>query len=314
MKAILRLLHVLERVAQVKMSTSEITCCSKPSRVSNKGKPHRARTASEPGEIYIITNKINKKKYVGQAYSFKTDGKPYGSKERWNGHKNDARVMRRANEGVRLELPEELCDVSKPARGCRALSSAINKYGEDNFELEVILRCGSDQLDHYEAKFIDMYNSLAQNGHGYNLRSGGNGNGRADDTTRQLMSDAHRGEKHHMFGKHHSEASKAKISKTLQNITRMDFDGVTVLPRGIKAVNDAGNVGYVLLRHMMLTNNTKVQFSATRARADADKSLLTSLLAKCVFYLKYLDKCAVCGDMPMSKKDVIKAFASNIVI
>lgn len=56
-----------------------------PGRISNIGKPHRPRTALEPGEIYMILSKVNGKKYIGQVLSLSRTGKPYGTHARWIG-------------------------------------------------------------------------------------------------------------------------------------------------------------------------------------------------------------------------------------
>lgn len=289
--------------------SSDMEICKVSGRTSNLGKPHRARTASEQGEIYMIRNKINKKKYIGQAYSFKTDGKPHGAKERWNGHKHDARVLHKRDMVDQLE---ETCDdLSTSRRGCRALSHAINKYGEQNFELEIILMCGADQLDHYEAVFIDLHNSLASNGRGYNLKSGGNGNGRADDTTRKLMSEAHSGDKHHCFGVPCPEETKAKISATLSNITRYDVDLITELPRYMKTLNDAGNVGYVIVGHPLLAKGIRAQFSSNRIISDSDSTIVGILREKTIFYLNHLNACFSTGDQAIPKLTFMKTFRGH---
>ena len=60
------------------------------------------------GSLYKITNKVNNKMYIGITFQ----NPPI---KRWNGHKSKAR------NGGRLPLYE-----------------SIRKYGEDNFEFEVI--------------------------------------------------------------------------------------------------------------------------------------------------------------------------------
>ena len=71
-----------------------------------------------------------------------------------------------------------------------------------------------EELDEWEQYYINFYNTLSPNG--YNLQEGGRG-GLPSDETRRKMSDSHKGlctgEKHPMFGKHHSEESKKKMSQ-----------------------------------------------------------------------------------------------------
>lgn len=50
---------------------------------------------------------------------------------------------------------------------------ALNKYGNDNFDWEVIYECGNEvELSNAEIKFISEYNSIEN---GYNLTTGGEG-------------------------------------------------------------------------------------------------------------------------------------------
>lgn len=89
-------------------------------------------------EIYKITNKINKKIYIGQSIN---------SSIRFAGHKSNAK---------------------KPHRNS-AIDKAINKYGAENFELEII-----EITEDYNARekfWIKFYNSLVP--HGYNIMEGG---------------------------------------------------------------------------------------------------------------------------------------------
>lgn len=106
------------------------------------------------GVIYIISNNINKKQYIGQAISISSNGRKRGSYKRWIEH------VKNANSKI-FE--------------CRLLENAINKYGADNFIVEDLIICNIEQLNMYENIFINSYNTLYPNG--YNLMTGG-GNGR----------------------------------------------------------------------------------------------------------------------------------------
>lgn len=89
-------------------------------------------------EIYKITNKINGKIYIGQSVN---------SLIRFAGHKSNAK---------------------KPHRNS-AIDKAINKYGIENFELEII-----EITEDYNARekfWIKFYNSLVP--YGYNIMEGG---------------------------------------------------------------------------------------------------------------------------------------------
>ena len=89
--------------------------------------------------IYVITNSINKKVYVGQTW--KT------LEHRFNGHciKQKDKISR--------------------------IFNAINKYGRDNFKIECIAMCSDQETaDYLEILYIKEYNSIKT---GYNLRLGG---------------------------------------------------------------------------------------------------------------------------------------------
>lgn len=104
--------------------------------------------------VYLITNKINGKQYVGQTTN--------SVENRWREH-----------------------NWSK--NGCRALKNAINKYGKENFKIEEIYRTISlEELDEREKEFIIKFNTLAPNG--YNLKTGGN-RSKYSDETKKIMSD-----------------------------------------------------------------------------------------------------------------------------
>lgn len=97
------------------------------------------------GYIYKITNLINNKLYIGQVYNKSIE-------DRFNRHCEGA------------------CADSKSYLG-----RAINKYGKDNFKVELIEECYSVQeLNEREKYWIKYYNST--NGYiGYNLTPGGEG-------------------------------------------------------------------------------------------------------------------------------------------
>lgn len=116
--------------------------------------------------IYLITNIINGKKYVGQHCGTRDS--------RWKQHLAAA---------LKLEDP-------KP------LYAAMRKYGVENFKYEVLEELGKDAneklLDDREKHFIKEYNTFIGNGRGYNLTLGGDGTIGAfcRDQTKQKLSDS----------------------------------------------------------------------------------------------------------------------------
>ncbi len=93
------------------------------------------------GKIYLITNDINSKVYVGQ--TIQTLNK------RFNGH----------------------CCYSKSDRSVNMyIKRAIHKYGRDKFHIQLIEECPVNILNEREKYWINFYNSYNT---GYNLTLGG---------------------------------------------------------------------------------------------------------------------------------------------
>lgn len=133
--------------------------------------------------IYKITNKINGKIYIGQT--------THSIEKRWKEHCRD-------NDGC-------------------SIHNAIRKYGKENFTVEQIdVVCDRDELNKKEQYWIKFYDSMNKE-KGYNLTSGGD-HFEASEETKLKMSKALKGkfagEKHPMWGKHHTEESKLKMSKS----------------------------------------------------------------------------------------------------
>lgn len=93
--------------------------------------------------IYKITNLINGKKYVGK--TSKT------VKRRWNQHISDSK--------------KERCKD-------RPLYRAFNKYGIENFSIEIIEECKIEQSSDREQFWIKKFNTYKN---GYNATKGGDG-------------------------------------------------------------------------------------------------------------------------------------------
>jgi group I intron endonuclease len=122
--------------------------------------------------IYKITNKINLKSYVGQTIN--------NLEHRWYYHVK--------------------------SKNCKALHAAIEKYGKENFLLEILLECTSrKELDLKETELIKKHNTMSPNG--YNLRPGGNTSTHSAETRRKIS------EKRKGRSVPHTKESKRKISE-----------------------------------------------------------------------------------------------------
>ena len=93
--------------------------------------------------IYLITNTITKKVYIGQSNNME---------RRWSEH------MSRAFD------PNNNC-YDKP------LYRSIRKHGKDKFTLTVLCECTEEELNQKEEFYIQQYNCIVPNG--YNVLSGG---------------------------------------------------------------------------------------------------------------------------------------------
>ena len=162
------------------------------------------------GLIYLISNNINNKCYVGQTTQ--------KLEKRWKGHITDSR------------------------RNKTLFSRAIKKHGAKNFMITIIKTVNSmKELNELEAFFIKKFNTLKPSG--YNLDSGGgnfwrhssvgkkiseakkgqtiawNKNIPCSKETKQKISDSNKGRVSPMKGVKMSKETKKKLSITKKGIT-----------------------------------------------------------------------------------------------
>lgn len=107
------------------------------------------------GEVYVITNSVNNKKYVGQTVSHRKNRgvyKPFGSEGRLKDH-----------------ISEAICNTKR--NQCSFLNNAIRKHGAEAFSVRVLCRCPLEELDAEERKNIELENTMFPEG--YNLTPGG---------------------------------------------------------------------------------------------------------------------------------------------
>lgn len=111
--------------------------------------------------VYIVTNKINGKQYVG--YTTKS-----------------------LEERRKIHLYKSNSNSNK--HYFYLFKQAIRKYGIDNFNWEILERCSSiEECCEKEIYFINKYNTISPNG--YNLTKGGNG-GIASEVTKSKISNS----------------------------------------------------------------------------------------------------------------------------
>jgi group I intron endonuclease len=99
--------------------------------------------------------------------------------------------------------------------------NAIRKYGFENFRWEVLKECDSKEMLGLMETFMIMVHHSHWTENGYNMTWGGDGGEKGNhfnkgikhtDEWKKLMSEKFSGAGHPLFGKHHSESSKNKMS------------------------------------------------------------------------------------------------------
>ena len=185
--------------------------------------------------IYMYTNKINGKRYIGQTVNFN---------KRHIGHKSSS-------------MNEKIKDYHSP------FHDAIRKYGIDNFQIDILAENIENQLerDELESSFIKYFNTLCCNGCGYNISSGGGvyGNPYAGKTEEEMkkhgliQSEAKKGEKNPFYNKHGKDhpSSKKIVAVNIKTNEVFNFDS------GIDACNKLGEKYNVKLSNTKVIQNCK---------------------------------------------------------
>lgn len=115
--------------------------------------------------------------------------------------------------GVTSQRPEDRWANGKGYKGYRKFYPAIQKYGWDNFEHEILdIVYSPEEASEKEKYWIEKYHSN-QRDVGYNIEGGGYDHKAISEETRKLKSETHKGEKNGRYGKPVSKETRRKISK-----------------------------------------------------------------------------------------------------
>ena len=133
--------------------------------------------------IYVYVNKVNNKKYVGQTVKFK---------DRHRRHIRDNRYP---------------------------IDRAITKYGIESFYIYILKENIEtiEEMNYLEEKYIKEYNTIINEGHGYNISYGG-GNHTMNEITKKKLSESkkgkYKGENNPFYGKTHNDETRKILRET----------------------------------------------------------------------------------------------------
>ena len=157
------------------------------------------------GIIYMFTNKVNNKKYIGQTIS---------EKNRYYSH------------------------FYKGTKECQYFHAAISKYGKDNFDYEVLYRSElfedtkenkrliKKTLNDKEQFFIKKYNTVDRE-KGYNITIGGDG------TPGHKVSNNHKQKLHNLYIGTHYESKQKGIHRDNLNTVKVNLRKINYYKHGV---------------------------------------------------------------------------------
>jgi len=143
-------------------------------------------------------------------------------------------------DDFQVRLNGHMADVNNGRK--RHLYNAIRLYGWDQFTIEILYSFPKEgnwkeRLDELEIQEIAKRNTLAPNG--YNNETGGNRNKILHEDTKELMSEARSGERHFMFGKHHTEEARELLKEAnAKAVQQWSRDGKELI-RTFESVEEA---------------------------------------------------------------------------
>jgi group I intron endonuclease len=186
-------------------------------------------------------------------------------------------------------IGKRLREHSKMIPGCVALNSAIERYGFDKFQVEILLEANDSLLDTYERSCIEKYDTICPNG--YNIRSGGENSKHClescermrqsklgdknpnfgkprTDSAKQAISKAKSGKNHHFYGKTLTLEHKEALSNSHKKDSDLPMYMVKIKARPEHYTSD----GYAVVNHPIL----KTKYFTSKKLSDADKFALAN--------------------------------------
>jgi group I intron endonuclease len=196
--------------------------------------------------IYIFTNKINGKVYIGQSKDI------------------DRRYRRHISK-------------LKSGNNTQHFQAAWNKYGSESFSFEILLECSLEQLDLWENYYIDLFQSWKRD-KGYNINKSAEGPGQCSEETKIRISNS-------MCGRIHKEETKTKISETMKGIKHSDehvenmsnaLKGRSLSEESRQKISDTMKGRVSLLKGREFSEEHKRKISESKRKRDNERRCLAS--------------------------------------
>lgn len=226
------------------------------------------------GIIYIITNQINGKQYVGQT---KTHKKIHGIWYKYG-------IIKRFTEHVGSARREKTTPIAR----------SIADDGSDVFDIEELERCSVDMLNIRESHYIQEYNTLVPNGYNVQCQSG------------QVINDNY--EKIIMKGiRRNGDLSFVRLYVYYSDhVDRINFHGDTFVEALDKARKHVSNIDPIRIHeHPSLVENTNGWW-LYKEKIDQFENRKVNRIRVCLFGTQNLIRVQIRTDDMKSWKDEVR--------
>ena len=235
------------------MSDEELINAFETVSISEKPPPPENYT----GIIYKATCKTTSMSYIGQtrSHKLKNDGKyiNYGIKGRWSHHLSDARSK---------------------LNKCSDILLAIRKYGNNDWDIVILLECKIEELNEKETFYIRELNTLSPNG--YNMVDGGSGPHSMSETLREKISAigkkyySQEGAKEALSQNRISFHDKVKIEKVQAHIEKINHCKMLIRSSGVITLYFYDNINS---KNSIAINGSTSRMVYDSKHATTDESL-----------------------------------------
>ena len=132
--------------------------------------------------------------------------------KKWCVYKHTNKINGKIYIGQTCKVPQQRWANGEGYQKCTLFYKAIQKYGWDNFEHEIVKKDLTHEEADNEEKFLIACFESNKPDKGYNLTSGGEG-AEHSETTKQKMRDNQKGELNTFFGRKHSLETIEKMKQ-----------------------------------------------------------------------------------------------------